>query len=72
MSGTLNQELSAERTLYTARVPNNVNGIKATPTAADSGTMIKVNGQSVASGSQSGDISFPPRDKFSILFSGEG
>ena len=64
----LDQAVSDARTLYTARVPNSVNTVKVTATAADTAATIEVNGAAVASGTQSGAINVPLRDgNFSIL-----
>ncbi len=64
----LDQAVSDERTLYTARVPNSINKVKVTATAADTAATIEVNGAAVASGTESGAINVPLRDgNFSIL-----
>ena len=64
----LDQAVSDARTLYTARVPNSVNTVKVTATAADTAATIEVNGAAVASGTESGAINVPLRDgNFSIL-----
>ena len=64
----LDQAVSDERTLYTARVPNSINKVKVTATAADTAATIEVNGTAVASGTESGAINVPLRDgNFSIL-----
>ncbi len=63
----LDQAVSDERTLYTARVPNSINKVKVTATAADTAATIEVNGAAVASGTESGAINVPLRDgNFSI------
>ena len=69
-SGTLDPAVSAERTEYTVRVGSGVNRIKVTPNTADAGARAKVNrGSYAASGTESGDIWFPPRrlNRFAIL-----
>ena len=66
--GTLWAQTLSDRTLYTANVPNSINKVKVTPTAAEAGATIKVNGVAVASGSQSAAINAPLRDgSFGIL-----
>ncbi len=73
-SGTLDPAVSAERTSYTVRVGSGVNRIKVTPNTAHAGARAKVSGGHVrssyaASGTESGDIWFPPRrfNRFAIL-----
>ncbi len=73
-SGTLDPAVSAERTTYTVRVGSGVNRIKVTPNTAHAGARAKVSGGHVrssyaASGTESGDIWFPPRrfNRFAIL-----
>ena len=69
-SGALDPAVSAERTAYTVRVGSGVNRIKVTPNTAHAGARAKVNrGSYAASGTESGDIWFPPRrlNRFAIL-----
>ena len=56
-SGTLNPAFTSATTSYAASVANGVTSITVTPTAADPGATIQVNGATVASGSASGGIS---------------
>lgn len=56
--GSLSPQFSADTLDYTAAVVNEVSSVKVTPTAAERLT-IKVNGEEVASGQTSGDISLP-------------
>jgi len=56
-SGTLNPAFASATTSYTAVVAAGVTSIAVTPTAADPGATIQVNGATVASGSASGGIS---------------
>lgn len=55
--GTLSPTFSSATTSYTATVPYSVTSLRVTPTLAEAGPTIKVNGTTVASGSQSGAIS---------------
>jgi hypothetical protein len=55
-TGTLSPAFDPATTSYTASVPNATSTIKITPTAADGGATIKVNGTTVASGAASGSI----------------
>ena len=55
-AGTLSPAFAAATTSYTARVSNTNASITLTPTAANGGAKITVNGASVASGSASGDL----------------
>jgi sugar lactone lactonase YvrE len=55
-SGTLSPAFAPGTTAYSASVVNGVSSIRVTPTTADSLITVEVNGEHVASGSQSGDI----------------
>ncbi|GLC88054.1 cadherin-like beta sandwich domain-containing protein [Lysinibacillus piscis] len=55
-SGTLSPAFAANTTNYTASVVNGISTIRITPTTADNFITVKVNGEDVASGTQSGDI----------------
>ena len=73
-SGALDPAVSADRTAYTVRVGSGVNRIRVTPNTAHAGARVKVSGGHVrssyaASGTESGDIWFPPRrfNRFAIL-----
>ncbi|QHT58928.1 hypothetical protein GXP70_02355 [Paenibacillus lycopersici] len=55
-SGTLSPAFAPGTFEYAASVVNGVSSIRVTPTTSDSLITVKVNGESVASGSQSGDI----------------
>ncbi|PWW01247.1 sugar lactone lactonase YvrE, partial [Paenibacillus cellulosilyticus] len=55
-SGTLSPAFAPGTLEYSASVVNGVSSIRVTPTTSDSLITVKVNGASVASGSQSGDI----------------
>ncbi|MBW7474827.1 cadherin-like beta sandwich domain-containing protein [Paenibacillus oenotherae] len=61
-SGTLSPVFASGTTDYTASVVNGVSSIRVTPTTADSFMTVKVNGESVASGAQSGDINLDVGD----------
>ncbi|MCF7756073.1 cadherin-like beta sandwich domain-containing protein [Paenibacillus xylanexedens] len=54
--GALDPIFTAGTTDYSLNVNNNVTHIKVTPTVAEINATVKVNGQAVASGSQSDDI----------------
>lgn len=56
-SGSLVPAFEAATTSYTASVANSVSSLTVTPTVADSGATVKVNGEPVTSGSASGAIS---------------
>ena len=55
-TGTLTPVFASATTSYTSSVANAVNSITVTPTAADAGATITVNGTGVTSGSPSGAI----------------
>jgi sugar lactone lactonase YvrE len=55
-SGTLSPAFAVNTTIYTANVVNGVSSIRVTPTTTDNLMTVKVNGENVASGAQSGDI----------------
>ncbi|MFC4778173.1 cadherin-like beta sandwich domain-containing protein [Paenibacillus sp. GCM10023252] len=55
--GTLSPSFASGTISYTADTANSVSTLTVTPTAADSGATVKVNGSTVASGSASGPIS---------------
>lgn len=55
-SGTLTPAFASGTISYTASVPNATTAITVTPTTADAGATVKVNGTTVASGSASGSI----------------
>ncbi len=56
-SGTLSPSFSSDVTSYTDSVDNSVDSVTLTPTVNDANATIKVNGQTVASGSASNPIS---------------
>jgi hypothetical protein len=56
-AGTLSPGFASNRFSYTASVPYSATSLTVTPTAADPGAAIKVNGATVASGTASGPIS---------------
>jgi len=55
-SGTLSPVFSSSMVNYTESVSSGVTSVKITPTAADAGAVITVNGATVVSGAASGDI----------------
>lgn len=55
-TATLSPAFAASTTLYTAEVPNAINQISLTPTLADSGASVSVNGAAVQSGKSSEPI----------------
>ncbi|NGN39688.1 autotransporter domain-containing protein [Mesorhizobium sp. CGMCC 1.15528] len=61
-AGTLNPAFAPGTTGYTVSVPSTVSSLTLTPTAADTGATITVNGQSVTSGSASSGISLATGD----------
>ncbi|SFT59959.1 putative Ig domain-containing protein [Mesorhizobium sp. YR577] len=61
-AGTLNPAFAPSTTGYTVSVPSPVSSLTLTPTAADTGATITVNGQSVTSGSASSGISLATGD----------
>ncbi|MEO9340881.1 putative Ig domain-containing protein [Mesorhizobium sp. SB112] len=61
-AGTLNPAFAPGTTGYTVSVPSAVSSLTLTPTAADTGATITVNGQSVTSGSASSGISLATGD----------
>ncbi|WP_456315616.1 MBG domain-containing protein, partial [Pseudomonas shirazensis] len=54
--GTLSPAFAEGTKDYTVKVPNNVDGIKVTPTTADTEATVTVNGKEVPSGTASGNI----------------
>jgi|GEM_PF-1018861 len=61
-SGALSPAFAPGTTSYTATVVNGVSSIRVTPTTTDSLMSVKVNGERVASGTQSGDINLDVGD----------
>ena len=55
-SGTLDPSFAAGTTSYAATVPNAVDSITVTPTVADAGATVKVNGNTAASGAAFGPV----------------
>ncbi len=73
-AGTLSPSFAAGTTSYTATVSNATANLTVTPTAADSGATIKVNGATVTSGSASGSIALSVGDNTitTVVTAGDG
>lgn len=61
-SGTLSPAFAPGTTDYTASVVNGISSIRVTPTTTNSLMSVKVNGQRIASGTESGDINLDVGD----------
>ena len=61
-SGTLSPVFASDTTDYTVSVVNGVSSIRVTPTTTTSLITVEVNGEGVASGAQSGDITLDVGD----------